>query len=203
MNRGDRKLIDCRPDFHKFKIKDYPGVYSAHEHAASYNELLYVLNGKVTLHIHPELKFRAVPGDFLIVPAGVMHRDEFAVDKGLRILMLQFNWKRKEYFDIVDNRALANLSYAVRTEARRRLEFMLEQLGNPGDENDRKYAALQLHGILMLSYRDVVRGRLEAPPSTNSRFDSTFRFPFEYIPGRNGFTVRPFSFYPWRKRCRR
>ena len=165
MNRFDRNLIGCLPDFHNFKIIDYPGCYSDHEHAASFNELLYVLNGKVTLHIHPDLKFRAVPGDFLIVPAGVMHRDEFAVDKGLRILMLQFNWDKKEYFDIVDNPGLADLSYSVRTEARRRLEFALEQWENSDDEDDRNYAALQLHGILMLFYRDIARGRSEAPPA--------------------------------------
>ena len=165
MNRCDRKFIDCRPDFHNLKIIDYPGCYSDHEHAASYNELLYVLNGKVTLHMHPELKFRAVPGDFLLVPAGVMHRDEFALDKGLRILMLQFNWERKEYFDLVDNRVLADLSYPVRTEARRRLEFTLEQWENFSDEDDRSNAALQLHGILMLFYRDLVRNHTAAPPT--------------------------------------
>jgi len=158
----NRKFIDNRPDFHNFKIIDYAVCYSDHEHAASYNELLYVLSGKVTLHLHPALKFHAVPGDFLIVPAGVMHRDEFAVDKGLRILMLQFNWEEKDYFDIVDNRVLADLSYAVRTEVRRRLEFTLEQWGrSPGDENDRLNAALQLHGILLLFYRDLVLGGAE------------------------------------------
>jgi AraC-like DNA-binding protein len=170
MNRCDRKFIDCRPDFHNLKIIDYPGCYSDHEHAASYNELLYVLNGKVTLHMHPELKFRAVPGDFLLVPAGVMHRDEFAVDKGLRILMLQFNWNVDEYFEFVDNRVLANLSYAVRAEARRRLEFTLEQWSNaPGDENDRLNAALQLHGILLLFYRDLaLKGAAPASPRRNT-----------------------------------
>jgi len=160
-----KKFIDDRPDFHNFKIIDYPMCYSDHEHAASYNELLYVLNGKVTLHLHPDLKFRAVPGDFLIVPAGMMHRDEFAVDKGLRILMLQFNWERKEYFEIVDNRVLANLSYMVRTEARRRLEFTLEQWeSSANDGDDRSNAALQLHGILMLFYRDSQRHHTGAPP---------------------------------------
>lgn len=158
MNTIDQKLIDHRPDFHNFKIIDYRGYYSDCEHAASYNELLYVLNGKVTLHLHPELKFRAMPGDFLIVPAGTMHRDEFAVDKGLRVLMLQFNWEMPEYFAAVDNRVLANLSYAVRTEARRRLEFTLEQWQNSaGDDGDRNSAALQLHGVLMLFYRDAAR----------------------------------------------
>ena len=56
MNTIDQKLIDHRPDFHNFKIIDYGVYYSDCEHAASYNELLYVLNGKVTLHLHPALK---------------------------------------------------------------------------------------------------------------------------------------------------
>ena len=166
MNGSEEKFIAIRPNFHNFKIIDYAACYSAHEHAASYNELLYVLNGKVTLHLHPALKFKAVPGDFLIVPAGVMHRDEFAVDKGLRILMVQFNWDIPEYFETVDNRGLANLSYAVRTEIRRRMEFTLEQLqGSECDAYERDNVALQLHGILMLFYRDIVRNHTETPPS--------------------------------------
>ena len=168
MNSIYRKIIDDRPDFHNLKIIDYAVCYSDHEHAASYNELLYVLNGKVTLHMHPDLKFRAVPGDFLLVPAGVLHRDEFAVDKGLRILMLQFDWDVGEYFGIVDNRALGDLSYAVRTEARRRLEFLLEQWENEGDDDDRSNASLQLHGILMLLYRDFARSHAAAPPRRNA-----------------------------------
>jgi len=165
MNSAERNFLDCRPDFHNFKIIDYAVCYSDHEHAASYNELLYVLNGKVTLHMHPDLKFHAAPGDLLLVPEGVMHRDEFAVDKGLRILMLQFNWEKKEYFDLVDNRVLADLSYPVRTEVRRRLEFTLGQWEDYDEEEDRKIAALQLHGILMLFYRDLVRNHTATPPA--------------------------------------
>ena len=165
MNGSEEKFIAIRPNFHNFKVIDYAACYSAHEHAASYNELLYVLNGKVTLHLHPALKFKAMPGDFLIIPAGVMHRDEFAVDKGLRVLMMQFNWDLPEYFETVDNRGLANLSYAVRTEIRRRMEFTLEQLkSSEGDADELDNAGLQLHGILLLLYRDIMRNHAGTPP---------------------------------------
>ena len=180
MVRNDEKFISTSPALHSFKIIDYEVCYSEQEHIDTSHELLYVLNGKMTLHIQPTLKFHAVPGDFLIVPAGVMHRDEFAVDKGLRILMLKFDWEVEEYFRSVDNRVLASLSYAVRNEARRRLEFTLEQWENSdGDESDRRNVALQLHGVLMLFYRDIVRSgsrQAAARRNTAGALDRVKRF---------------------------
>lgn len=163
------KFIEHRLGLRKLKIIDFAGRYSTLEHLSVCHELLLVLSGRVILHMPQNLEFKAVSGDFLLVPDGIVHRDEFALDKGLRVLMVQFVWDAPEFFGAVDNRRLAGISYAVRTEARRRLQFTLEQWNNAQNELAVRCAALQIRGILMLLYDDIVgRNADNAPQRRNA-----------------------------------
>ena len=138
------------PRITSFKINEYDNVYSSHTHYSGAHELLYVLEGRMTLHLGENLEYRAGPGDFLIIPAGTPHRDEFAVLKGLRIHLIIFKWDAEEYFKYVNCRTLFNLPSDVRSEARRRLEFIRAHW-NSGAEGVFS-ASLQLYSILSLFY---------------------------------------------------
>ena len=154
MQEENKKFLSSQPQLREFRVLDYDNIYSQYEHKSHSHELLYVLDGRMTLHLAGNLKFQAMPGDFLLVPQNVLHRDEFARMKGLRIMMLQFIWEEEEYFRIVNNLSLHNLSYEVRTECRRRLEFMRAHWHNTTE--DKLHGSIQLHGILMLFYFDLL-----------------------------------------------
>lgn len=147
----ERIFLDRRPRINTFKILEYDNVYSNHTHQSSAHELLYVLDGRMTLHLGENLEYHAIPGDFLIIPAHTPHRDEFAVLKGLRIQLIIFDWEKgEEYFHYVNCRSLGALPYDVRSEARRRLEFMRAHWEK--SEKGLLEASWQLHSILCLFY---------------------------------------------------
>ena len=150
MPEVNEEFLDKRIKITTFKVIEYDNVYASHTHFSSVHELLYVLDGRMTLHLGENLEYRAGPGDLLIIPAGTPHRDEFAVLKGLRIHLIIFKWDADEYFKYVNCRTLFNLPSDVRSEARRRLEFIRAHW-NSGAEGVFS-ASLQLYSILSLFY---------------------------------------------------
>ena len=154
MEQTEERFPETIPELVSFRALEYDTVYSRKEHSPGHHELLYVLDGRMTLHLGEKLIFHAGPGDFLLVPAGTPHRDEFAPLKGLRILLIHFDWEEKEYFRRVHNLALAKLSPETRDEARRRLDFLRDRRRDT--ELRRRNASFELHGILMLFYFDIM-----------------------------------------------
>lgn len=155
MDEINKIILEQRPQIKSFRILEYDNVYSTCEHKSYHHELLYILEGRMTLHLGENLKFHAIPGDFLLIPSGTPHRDEFPLLKGLRILLVFFEWNVPEYFQNITNRALINLSYEIRSEAQRRLEFLRARWNN--SSSGLLNASLHLHSILMLFYCDIMR----------------------------------------------
>jgi hypothetical protein len=149
MAENTEKFLDKRPEVTSFRIIEYDNVYSSHTHFSTAHELLYVLDGRMTLHLGENLEYHAGPGDFLIIPARMPHRDEFAALKGLRIQLIIFRWEAEEFFRQVNCGTLFGLPGDVRSEARRRLEFMRAHWEPV--ERGRLSASLQLYSILSLS----------------------------------------------------
>ena len=140
------------PRIECFKIRNYENIWSDYSHSALSAELLYVLEGKLTLTLENGLAFPAAAGDFLLLPAHVRHRDIFEPDKGLLMLFMQFRWDgAEEFFSVVDNRTLSRLDYAIRAEAMRRIDLMHEQW-DANDEWSVRNVGIQLHALLALFY---------------------------------------------------
>ena len=157
MENNVNSIFSTSPQVINFRVLEYSNIYSTTEHIPKEHELLYVLDGKITLHLEDHLVFQAMPGDFLIVEAGTRHRDEFATLKGLRIMLLQFFWDNQDFSRFINNRTLQNLSYDARNEVRRRLDFLRSTREDTPEYL--QYASIQLHGILLLFYFDLIKSR--------------------------------------------
>ena len=145
-----------------FRVRDYENIWSEHRHFDKPIELLYVLEGKFTLEFPDGGRFPAVAGDFLMVRAGELHRDVFDKARGLRILIIQFQWDAaEEFFKQVDNRTLRDLDFATRAEAMRRINFMYDKWDS--GEFDIFSMNVQLHGILTLFYLAAEHSSLRSP----------------------------------------
>ncbi len=145
------------PLIESFKIRNYENIWSDYSHSALSAELLYVLEGKLTLTLENGLAFPAGAGDFLLLPAHARHRDIFETDKGLLMMFMQFRWDgAEEFFSVVDNRTLSRLDYAIRSEAMRRIDLMHEQWDS-GDEWSVRHVGIQLHALLALFYDSALR----------------------------------------------
>ena len=142
-----------------FRVRDYENIWSEHRHSDKPIELLYVLEGKFTLEFANGACFPAVAGDFLMVREGEVHRDVFDTSRGLRILIIQFQWDGAEkFFELVGNRTLRDLDFSTRTEATRRINFMYDKWDS--GEFDLFSMNVQLHGLLTLFYLAAERARL-------------------------------------------
>ena len=157
-----KNIFSTPPQATNFRIIEYDNIYSTTEHTPREHELLYVLDGKITLHWEEHLVFQAMPGDFLLVESGTRHRDEFSALKGLRILIMQFYWENKEFFQFVNNRTLPNLSYDVCNEVRRRLDFLLSNWVDSPEY--KQHLSIQLHSILLLFYFDLQKSQHSVEP---------------------------------------
>ena len=157
-----KNIFSTPPQATNFRIIEYDNIYSTTEHTPREHELLYVLNGEITLHWEEHLVFQAMPGDFLLVESGTRHRDEFSALKGLRILIMQFYWENKEFFQFVNNRTLPNLSYDVCNEVRRRLDFLLSNWVDSPEY--KQHLSIQLHSILLLFYFDLQKSQHSVEP---------------------------------------
>ena len=144
------------PRIWEFRVRDYENIWSEHRHSARHIELIYVLEGKFTLVLSNDLRFTSVAGDFLLVPAGETHRDVFEPSRGLRVLLIQFEWEgAEEFFERVNNRTLCDLDFATRAEAMRRIDFMYDKWSD--DEMSRDNLNIQLYGLLALFYASAER----------------------------------------------
>ena len=145
-----------------FRVRDFENTWTEHPHPASLNELLYVLEGKFTLEFPDGARFPAEAGDILTVRAGEVHRDIFDKARGLRILIIQFQWDGAEkFFELVDNRTLRDLDFATRAEVTRRINFMYDKWDS--GEFDLFSMNVQLHGLLTLFYLAAERSSLRSP----------------------------------------
>ena len=145
-----------------FRVRDFENTWTEHPHSAILNELLYVLEGKFTLEHSNGARIPAVAGDFLLVRSGEIHRDVFDKVRGLRILIVQFQWDgAEEFFKLVDNRTLRNLDFATRAELTRRINFMYDKWDS--GEFDLFSMNVQLHSLLTLFYLAAERSGLRSP----------------------------------------
>jgi len=145
-----------------FRVRNFESKWSDRMHDASPNELLYVLEGRFTLEFPKGQRFSAGAGDFLVVRDGELHRDVFDRARGLRVLIVQFQWDAaEEFFARVGNRTLRELDFATRAEAMRRIMFLYDKFDS--GEFDIFSMNVQLHGLLMLFYLSAERSDPKSP----------------------------------------
>lgn len=60
-------------------------------HIDEHAELLHVQRGEIHLETR-DTRITASPGEVLILPAGIEHRDVFDTEEGLEAFLVQFNW---------------------------------------------------------------------------------------------------------------
>ncbi len=134
--------------------KLFDPVWKLKFHANPTHELLHVVRGKLELTYRDGTIFPAEAGDTLFNFAGKEHKDVFDTGEELEIFYICFKWKHdKQYFNIVDNHKLTELSANTTIEMRKIFDTMRFDAGN--SEIDRVLANSRLMNILMLIYRDA------------------------------------------------
>lgn len=88
---GVPQISGPMPDIQSIGISVWDPIYAQRDHTGPNWELVHIVRGVVTLHLEGR-KFRGKAGDTLLVPANMMHRDEFPPGSEFEVLHIMFRW---------------------------------------------------------------------------------------------------------------
>ncbi len=149
----DTPDFDVRPDICSLGDMIYAASWTQ-PHIAGNAELLHVRRGNIELYIDGK-RSSGSTGDFLLVPPGARHRDNFPDNSLLEIFLVQFKWPcSEEYFKVVNNQSIQQISPDLRVQAVRILDSL--RFDNGAGKLDHLIANSRLHLLLMLIYRDII-----------------------------------------------
>ncbi len=99
------------PEIRTFGRMLFDPIWAQSRHPASACEILHVVEGKLSLIMDGDRTHTAGPGGTLVVPHGVIHRDEFAANEQLDLIYCSFQWRLAgTFFKSVDNDVIFSMS---------------------------------------------------------------------------------------------
>ena len=151
------------PEIDVISDERFDPVWADEFHHNNSHELLYIIKGENEITYQDGSSYLAKPGDVLINPATIEHKDIFDSDKELTVLLIHFRWEQPEdFFTEVNNASLATLTSQTAGEIKIIFDSMRYDKGL--HEMDYIVANARLMHILSLIYRDVV-----SPSNTESQ----------------------------------
>lgn len=160
-SNNDLSCFKFLPELRNHGVMIFDPVWAMTDHYSSAPELLYILSGSETLHVGDSL-FEAKSGDVVIIPPGVMHRDEFDLDKSFSVFMLSYDWSPSAmalFHERVSNHALLALSDSDKAKIIECLECFRENGEDPSIA-ERVVLHARLLELLMTIY-DLTRENRE------------------------------------------
>lgn len=149
----DFAILKKIPEIHSFGFVIFDPIWAEREHASSNNELIFVIEGRVDLHMGKNV-YSASKGDLLLIPSNTKHRDEFDLDSTFKTFMLQFRWAGKDdFFARFRNDLWRGLSEGDRMELTRMINSIQNELIEEDAEINRMIANSTLHASLLFLYK--------------------------------------------------
>lgn len=174
--------IELLPEVKGIGLMQFDPVWAERNHLSQTCELLHVIRGRMVLEL-PDGDFPAVPGDTLLVPPHVRHRDAFDPAKGLQVFFCSFTWPGADaYFQQVDNQVTAKLPAHRKAELGAIFDQLRADLVGP-TKADQLLARSRIHTILLLLLREARVARKMAGDLTygRARRQSLMRKAKEYL----------------------
>jgi len=98
------------PEIFYLQVVDFDLRFMRDFHNSTHSDLIYILDGETTLLLANRLHFSAGPGEILMMPGQTLHCDLFKPRRGLKALVISYEWPGdREFFDVVDNNKLRRL----------------------------------------------------------------------------------------------
>jgi AraC-like DNA-binding protein/quercetin dioxygenase-like cupin family protein len=133
-------------------------IWSQKMHVDHRCELIHVVQGEV-LVITNQGRMSAGPGDVLLIPSGIPHRDQFNIRSGLEVFMVSFQWQlEKSYFAEVPWRTLPLTTPAARLEIANGLGHLKTDFTGRAPV-DQFLAQTHLLAVLLRILAEVLRNR--------------------------------------------
>lgn len=145
-------------------------IWAEKRHDTHCCELLHVIRGRVEV-VMQRRRIAGKPGDTLLLPAHLPHRDDFDVSAGLEVFMVFFSWQgEKDLFRLVPCHALPGLPEAPKEAiARQILRLRRDFLG--GRPRDDLLARVYVLDIITQLLASLLRQRVTDTPPADGQGD--------------------------------
>ena len=155
------------PEARSFRLTVYQPIWAREVHTTQSCEMLHVVSGRMELAFGGR-RFRAAPGDTLLMPPRTPHRDLYDLAEGLKVFLIFFTWApEKEFFRIVDNSVLLSIPGHRQAEIARIVDRLRHDV--VGDTPvDRAVASARVHTILLLMLREALLLRRRSTPPASA-----------------------------------
>lgn len=147
-------------------------IWSQKMHVDRRCELLHVVQGEVRV-ITNRGRMSAGPGDVLLIPSGVPHRDQFNLRTGLEVFMVSFHWQlEKRYFAQVPWQKLPLTTPSARLEVSNLLGHLKTDFAGRMTVNQ-LLTQIHLLSVLLRILTEVLRERQRPPTRTGGNAAKT------------------------------
>lgn len=134
----DVRLARNMPIVMRMGVMPYDPHWAKHMHVPAENEVLHILEGRLTL-VTDNGATAVGPGDTLLIPAGLPHRDSFALPEQPTIFFCFFKWSlAKHYFQRIDNTRIQAMPGEAKTELAQAFEQLRAMLFRASETDMKK-----------------------------------------------------------------
>lgn len=138
------------PNIKYMKQVNFDLSFQTDWHKSKRNDLIYIIEGELTVLLHSEMSYHAVPGEILIMPGETFHLDIFQKQRGLKALIVSYEWAgSSDFFNTAGNQIVRKFMPPTLSEVRWILEQMLDTVIN---YNYDLLANSRLHTVLLALY---------------------------------------------------
>ncbi|MDD2706419.1 MAG: AraC family transcriptional regulator [Verrucomicrobiae bacterium] len=158
-------------------------IWARDWHRANCCELIHVSKGQVRI-MTKQAEFAAGPGEVVLLPDGILHRDVFDSRKGLEVFYLSFEWgAAASYFSTIPWQNLAALSRSAKLDVANALGQLKADFTG-GAPPDQLLVRVRLLNVLLLVLAENLRAQRPAdvkPSIPASRAKSLMTLARQYI----------------------
>ena len=145
-------MFKCNAKIHNMVVLLNSTLWSENVHHDVNHEILHVLSGHLTIECEDGRRFPVEPGETLIIPEYLDHRDVYQPNTDLKLQLIHFELDQQdEFFKICPFENTTHIDEATRNE----INWILSQIRNDltSDEQDMAVNECRLNTILQLFCR--------------------------------------------------
>ena len=146
---------------------DFKLQHQTSYHSTNRSDLIYVIDGHLTVLLSDDMRYSAAPGEILIMPGHLAHRDIFQIAHGVKALIISYEWEGdSDFFHVVSNQIIRKFTPAALED----VCWILERMRNVKIHfEDHLLENSRLHTVLLLLYEAGINiGKSIRPQSYRS-----------------------------------
>lgn len=153
------ETLAVMPTLRSFGICLFDDIWRKRFHISTHWEFHFIRHGRLELHFE-KCRFRAGPGDLVIIPAETLHCDQFDSSDEFEVYMASFDWPLAAdlFYKAVGGPVVNQLTDTQRADIRLHLDLLYND-NQAETDFDQLLSQSRFHAVLLLILKDVTLNR--------------------------------------------